>query len=72
MCRLASVAARSWAFDLPKFLAAGDLASYLGVSPHGEPPLTLPTELHVLFIGFNGEAAGGAAELLDQRLAHGG
>ena len=48
-------------FDLTRFLAAGDLATYLGLPPH-TTPATLPTELHLLFIGFSGEGAANVSE----------
>ena len=38
---------------LTNFLAAGNLAAHLKAPLHAAP-LTLPTELHVLFIGFSG------------------
>ena len=48
-------------FDLTRFLAAGDLATYLGLPPHTAPS-TLPTELHLLFVGFSGEGAANVSE----------
>ena len=51
---LLAAAAAAPSVDLPTFLAAGDLAQLFPSMPTAT--LTLPTELHILFIGFSGES----------------
>ena len=53
-CGLFSVCADA---EYDRFIAASDVASFLGIS--AEEPLTLPTEVNLAFVGFNGDGEAG-------------
>ena len=62
---LLALVATAHAVDLATFLAAGDLGELLSPSLSAPQKLTLPTELHILFIGFHTETANATeAELM--------